>query len=546
MATPSVDSVLGAFDGAPVSIDDGTVTPRRDATGYLMEIGPRTADQQVAPVETARVDLVLGAGRQHQVYLTKGREGAFQMLPIIWLAVAKRWLPTSRYQRGAADPAAPDYWRGADLMGLECMSCHLSQVRYRVEDRRAEIRWGDLSVNCESCHGPGREHVRRRRAGESPDVYRDLHAIGKEQDVQLCGQCHGMKAWYHFGRDERSEPFSALGSLALPNLRPDGTQGKTAYQVPGHLLSRCFQEGSLACLSCHGPHDQRARDLTGASAEGKSSDGQCTVCHRNRIDVAAKACHHQHPPDRIRCVDCHMPYSWIGDTPVDGQRTSDHSVSVPRPMETVELGTPNACTTCHDDRSPQWAIKVLKDWGYTRAAETRPWVSAVALGKQQAFGATPKLLAVLEQEQGAAYLQTSVLELLALQAPYARVAAAALPFAEAEDPGTRLAAYRALWAHDRPRRNEHRRRASADRHPLVRMEAFLSEDDARTLDRPTIELMLRDVTQYASRPPVLPLLEVSRVLREQGDAEGARKVAEAARRISLASQDPAFTAGEGP
>jgi tetratricopeptide (TPR) repeat protein len=38
---------------------------------------------------------------------------------------------------------------------------------------------------------------------------------------------------------------------------------------------------------------------------------------------------------------------------IDGRR--DHSFRVPRPDLSVELGTPNACTDCHKDKSAGWA-----------------------------------------------------------------------------------------------------------------------------------------------------------------------------------------------
>jgi len=32
------------------------------------------------------------------------------------------------------------------------------------------------------------------------------------------------------------------------------------------------------------------------------------------------------------------------------------------PMETIKAWTPNACTNCHKDQTPEWAQKTLREW----------------------------------------------------------------------------------------------------------------------------------------------------------------------------------------
>jgi tetratricopeptide (TPR) repeat protein len=45
---------------------------------------------------------------------------------------------------------------------------------------------------------------------------------------------------------------------------------------------------------------------------------------------------------------------------VDARR--DHSIRVPRPDLSTELGTRNACNDCHADRSPAWAAQAVERW----------------------------------------------------------------------------------------------------------------------------------------------------------------------------------------
>ena len=58
-------------------------------------------------------------------------------------------------------------------------------------------------------------------------------------------------------------------------------------------------------------------------------------------------------------MSCHMPArTYMGVDP-----RQDHSFRVPRPDLSAELGTPNACTGCHRDRSPEWAADRITAWG---------------------------------------------------------------------------------------------------------------------------------------------------------------------------------------
>ena len=43
-------------------------------------------------------------------------------------------------------------------------------------------------------------------------------------------------------------------------------------------------------------------------------------------------------------------------------RRRDHTFQPPVPENTAQFGIPNACTTCHDNRSPEWAAKQMDEW----------------------------------------------------------------------------------------------------------------------------------------------------------------------------------------
>ena len=85
-------------------------------------------------------------------------------------------------------------------------------------------------------------------------------------------------------------------------------------------------------------------------------------------------------------------------------RRRDHTFQPPVPENTAQFGIPNACTTCHDDRTPEWAAKQMTAWwgdGERRAqavsladtmyragsgdATTLPGLAKLAVDRSQGF-----------------------------------------------------------------------------------------------------------------------------------------------------------------
>lgn len=525
MAPASPDTVLADFDGGSLKLPDGEVSFAHEGDRYFVDVasGGRR--------ERRKVDLVLASGRQHQLYVVKGDRGALTLLPVVWSTTTKAWLPLSLYQPVDLSPASPSYWAAQD-MARGCVSCHLSQYYRHVTADGPRSEWVDLSVNCESCHGPGREHIRRRRAGNTDEVYRHLASLGSVEESRVCGGCHGFQLKrYVFPPAEDKLPQIFVTSLINDALRPDGTQHLTSYQYPGHVLSAGFAQKILKCKDCHAPHGLEARNNHGESAVGALSNRQCTGCHENLVDGRKVAAHSRHPAS-VRCVDCHMSSSWIGDDDRRRQRTSDHSVSIPHPRESLELGTPNACTTCHKDRSPEWSLAALAKWGFKDATGVRGWVEAIAVGRKRAPGATGELVALLTGADTGRYLRASALDLLVLQPPDGSVVPAVAPYVTDPDPYLRAAAIRALDVHD-PRGRQHWRSLGlADAHPYVRMETFSLFKDVENLAGADIERNLDDVLATMS-PPTDGLVHLITVRHRRGELREALDLLDLLDRIAL-------------
>jgi hypothetical protein len=504
LASVGEAATRAAFDGRAVQLHDGQVTPLHEDDGWFMDI------DAAGTHERRRVDLVLASGRQHQVFLSRADDGTLVPLPLYWSTVGNHWKPLGLYFGGALDPASPSYFGAFETMGLRCFNCHASRARYRVDGRRAEITFGGMSIDCEACHGPLASHVRARRAGIA-DAPENLRLLGQEREAALCGSCHAAKEEHDFPGELFVETLAAAG------FRPDATQFSTVYQLAGHLMSECYRKGALTCSSCHAPHSQQPRDLAGASADGANSDRQCTVCHRDKREPAAAIAHTHHAPS-VRCIDCHMRRTFIRGTPEREQETSDHSISIPRPSETVELGLDNACQRCHAQNPPSWAIEALSRWGARRSLEVRPWVRAITEARQKRPGAATALLGLLDQPD---FVRWSALALLAHLPPDPSVPPRLEELTRAPEAQTRALAFAALIAQDPLHASHWRARAAADPHAFVRLYAFPG-GDAATYTEAELRQYEQDLLSRAHEPPLHRLRWLAELRRQRGEPAEAR------------------------
>lgn len=165
-------------------------------------------------------------------------------------------------------------------------------------------------VQCESCHGPGLDHVEAIRQGK-PGGIANPRKLAADRPLEPCVQCH-------IGFSERSDP--------LPK------ELLVSSQVVALRNSECFvQSGrALACTNCHDPH----RDRSPAEVE-KVSTTACLGCHSSAAKPRAAVCavnaHGQ-------CIGCHMPRvdqgvfhmtdHWIRVHPEPGTPPAKHDESL--------------------------------------------------------------------------------------------------------------------------------------------------------------------------------------------------------------------------
>ena len=186
--------------------------------------------------------------------------------------------------------------------------------------------------------------------------------------------------------------------LAQDLYHADGQIQDEVYVWGSFLQSRMYQAG-VTCSDCHEPHSGRLRQPGGLV---------CAQCH----DTAryASRTHHHHDPAGAGgdCVACHMPAT----TYMQVDERSDHSMRVPRPDLSVELGTPNACTRCHQDRDDRWAAEAVGRWYGRPARGLQDYALALDGGRRAHPAARQALVALVNDTAQPAIARATALTLL--------------------------------------------------------------------------------------------------------------------------------------
>ena len=252
--------------------------------------------------------------------------------------------------------------------------------RPRPRARRADGRVGEGSGLA------SRRTTSARRTGPERHAQDLLDEAARSPGAvfDTCAYCHGNKTnvFTGFRAGERYADFALpfLVSEPIPandlqgEFWPDGRPNR--FNRPQALmLSGCFKAGAIACTNCHVAHGSRNEfSLKVNINQGRNGDPLCTQCHteprskpqalrpssRRSVGTPGYRQHTFHAPDSpgSRCITCHMSdVNWRLL-----MRRRDHTFKPPVPELTAKFGVPNACNTCHDDKSPEWAAKQMNAW----------------------------------------------------------------------------------------------------------------------------------------------------------------------------------------
>lgn len=379
MQEATEQTVLGNFDQASFSYFGVTSTFYKQGDQFMVRTDGADGDYH-----DYQISYTFGAYPLQQ-YLIAFPDGRLQALSIAWDSRpqkrgGQRWFHLYPTEHIAHDD--PLHWTSLNQnWNTMCAECHSTHVKkhYDPQSARYDTTWAEIDVSCEACHGPGSRHVKwaqqtSEQREERKDIRKGLVVRLDERvaatwridptsatprryppkttqvEIELCARCHSRRSVlsedYVHGRPLLD---THLPSLLVDELYyPDGQIEGEVYVYGSFLQSKMYRAG-VTCSDCHNPHSLQLR------APG---NGVCTQCHlAAKFDTAA---HHFHPPSSSggQCVACHMP----AKTYMVVDPRHDHSMRIPRPDLSVQLGVPNPCTQCHVPRTDAWAAAQLTKW----------------------------------------------------------------------------------------------------------------------------------------------------------------------------------------
>lgn len=352
IAEADEESVRADFENTEFQDGDYTYRFFREGEDYKVEAPGPDGELQI-------YDISYTFGWEPlQQYLIDFGKGKMQALQIAWDTEEGRWFSLRPDEQ--PEPGDWLHWTGASMnWNTMCADCHSTNLRenYIAEADSFHTTWSVIDVSCEACHGPGGDHVDFMSSTESENasperVREDLNMI-KAQNTQIntCAPCHSLRQKltdeYVHG-DEYLDHFDP--TLPHPdNYFADGQIRGEVYVYGSFLQSKMFTEG-VKCTDCHNPH---TLDLKEPLTENKL----CMSCHEPRYNTPD---HHFHEAntESSQCINCHM----TGRTYMGNDYRRDHSFRVPRPDQSAQFGTPNACNDCHTDQSAEWAASAIEDW----------------------------------------------------------------------------------------------------------------------------------------------------------------------------------------
>ena len=327
--------------------------------------------------------------------------------------------PTAAYRGTRADaPAAPVYgvqptahWQerqlpqvrttipqiaNAEVVGDDqlCATCHEAYVKHHETNAHR-------GQSCETCHGPGSEHIRTR--GKEPGLIRSFKRMSPAERSETCLQCHEENScdpgssWRSSAHanagvactDCHTGHYNVLPGMQATDLTKADAAGRdillarlpgvidetlpgpeaqaevtSAMEAPVGADSKAL--GAITphiCYRCHA-NMSRQKDIANSHQICGAIGFDCTTCHNphgnvrpeTRSDLCLK-CHDNSSPTMawhsstharygVACADCHNPHA---DSTVQQVVNIQHT-HIDRPKRApMSVDDPQVCYKCHAD-----------------------------------------------------------------------------------------------------------------------------------------------------------------------------------------------------
>ena len=355
-----------------------------------------------------------------QQYLVEFPDGRVQTLGIAWDTRSEsdggqRWFHL--YPELSVNAGDELHWTGPQQnWNYMCADCHSTNLvkGYNSESNTFKTTWSDINVGCESCHGPGKNHLtwatktddlkqqdtsmglayllhdRKNTAwvmNPETGIASRNHPATDNREIGVCAACHSRRDQFKTGIESDGSflDYYRPALLTADLYHTDGQILEEVY-VWGSFVQSKMRSAGVTCSDCHEPHSLKLR---------AEQEQVCFQCHMPSKFASRE--HHGHAVESsgANCLDCHMPKTTY--MVVDPRR--DHSLRIPRPDLSLEYNTPNACNQCHTDKSTTWAIDAFAKLWPDAAEPFQNWTKAIALARSGVPQSEIALIKVIRNQQ---------------------------------------------------------------------------------------------------------------------------------------------------
>lgn len=482
MDTMNGESVKGDFNDSRFAYSGDTAFFYRRDEGYYV----RTTDSTGAKKDFL-VSYTFGWYPLQQ-YLVKFDDGRLQVLPFCWDTRTKedggqRWFHI--YNKERISHTDELFWMGINQnWNYMCADCHTTgfSKNFDLANDRFNSSWRESRVSCESCHGPASAHLDWAEKKKGDPLFKGfpislrakamewridpvkrikmpVTVIPNDTLIETCARCHARATRFS---DTYQHGQSLLQTHVPATVNPvnyfvDGQIREEDYEYGSFLQSKMHASG-VTCINCHEPHSMKL--LTTGNA-------LCTSCHATAKYDGPQHSFHKSESKGNQCVSCHMPVTTY--MVVDDRH--DHSLRVPRPDHSVEMGSPNACNKCHTDKPVKWAADQFAKWFGPKLPKEKSYAELMFAVSRYIRESEPSLFALLENKNYPAIIRATALEQYAYHTT-TRVNGVILDELKSPDPFMRLNALKALGNYSSETILGHAGPLLFDKVAMVRMEAM--------------------------------------------------------------------------
>lgn len=196
-----------------------------------------------------------------------------------------------------------------------CTGCHTIENSHFTGTVHARAFDGrDPERSCETCHGPGGQHVTDPVGGKGIRRFTRGSPVPVQEQNAVCLNCHVGGPRIHWSGSTHESaglacsdchnPMAALSSsrlLSRENVNRScfgcHQQQRNEFMKRSHMP---LLEGKLSCIDCHNPHGSSS----GALLVADTVNDTCYGCHAEKRGPFLW----EHAPVRENCLNCHQPH----------------------------------------------------------------------------------------------------------------------------------------------------------------------------------------------------------------------------------------------